>query len=32
MENVLKLIKRTVSTYEESPDNSQELIEQIKDV
>lgn len=32
MENVLKLIKRTVSTYEESPDNNQELIEQIKDV
>lgn len=32
MENVLKLIKRTVSAYEETTDNSQELIEQIKDV
>ena len=32
MENVLKLIKRTVSTYEEANDSNRELIEQIKDV
>lgn len=32
MENVLKLIKRTVSTYEGTNDSNRELIEQIKDV
>ncbi len=32
MESVLKIIKRTTSTYERPNDNSQELINEIKDV